>query len=142
MVAAHRHHKTFTKPAWRQAQAVLIPLAHAPSCVRCSIQWRATLADESKAMTDTHIGMIGGYGEVGKIFSSGLKHQPGVGSVVAWDCQFAQPDTGPALITGAHCAGIPAMANMQQLCEAATLLASAVTASNTPAVAQEAARHI
>jgi hypothetical protein len=100
MVAAHRHHKTFTKPAWRKAQAVLIPLAHAPSCVRCSIQWRATLADESKAMTDTHIGMIG-YGEVGKIFSSGLKHQPGVGSVVAWDCQFAQPDTEPALITGA-----------------------------------------
>ena len=36
------------------------------------------------------LGLIG-YGEVGKIFSAGLKAQPGVAAVGAWDLKFAAP---------------------------------------------------
>jgi 3-hydroxyisobutyrate dehydrogenase-like beta-hydroxyacid dehydrogenase len=78
------------------------------------------------------IGLVG-YGEVGKIFSSGLK--PRVKAVSAWDLKEAE-------MANAKAAGINATASMRELCEAGDLVISAVTASNTLAVAQEAAQFI
>jgi len=84
-----------------------------------------------------HIGLIG-YGEVGQIFGAGLKVQPGIRATGAWDLKFTQA----AESAHAAQAGITAHASMQALCVASDLLISAVTASNTLAVAEEAARHI
>jgi 3-hydroxyisobutyrate dehydrogenase-like beta-hydroxyacid dehydrogenase len=92
-------------------------------------------------MTDIRIGVIG-YGEVGKIFSAGLKDQSGVSAVAAWDLKFAQSGTGPTLRATAGDAGIIAASGMAQLCKEATLVISAVTASGTLEAAQAAARHI
>ena len=47
-------------------------------------------------MNITHIGLVG-YGEVGKIFSAGLRVQPGVASVAAWDLKLADPAHRDAL---------------------------------------------
>ncbi|MDP2257714.1 MAG: DUF1932 domain-containing protein [Polaromonas sp.] len=79
------------------------------------------------------IGLIG-YGEVGKIFSAGLKGKPGVAAVAAWDLTLASPAT--------QAAGVVAQPSARALCEASDLVISAVTASNTLAVAQEAAQYI
>ena len=84
------------------------------------------------------IGLIG-YGEVGKIFSVGLLKQSGVTAVSAWDLKFANPATQAAELAHAEQAGIAAQTSMQALCAASELILSAVTASNTLAVAQEAA---
>ena len=90
-----------------------------------------------------HIGMIG-YGEVGKIFTSGLKNS--VLSVSAWDVQFDATfkprKVRDAELLHAAQAGVQACWSMQALCEQAYLVISAVTASNTLAVAQDAARYI
>ncbi len=86
-----------------------------------------------------HIGMIG-YGEVGKIFSAGLKD--GVSGVSAWDLKFEAPATREAQLAHAAQAGVAACTSMAQLCAGADLVISAVTASNTLAVAQAAAPHI
>jgi 3-hydroxyisobutyrate dehydrogenase-like beta-hydroxyacid dehydrogenase len=88
----------------------------------------------------THIGLIG-YGEVGKIFSSQLKDKPGVASIAAWDSKFAHP-TAAVDIAHAAQAGVLACASMRALCQASSFVISAVTASNTLAVAQEAAQHL
>jgi 3-hydroxyisobutyrate dehydrogenase-like beta-hydroxyacid dehydrogenase len=90
---------------------------------------------------DIRIGIIG-YGEVGSIFSVGLRNQPGATSVAAWDIRFAQPGAGPALLPAAAESGVDAASGMGELCKAATLIISAVTASSTLEVAQEAARHL
>jgi 3-hydroxyisobutyrate dehydrogenase-like beta-hydroxyacid dehydrogenase len=84
------------------------------------------------------IGVIG-YGEVGKTFAAGLKDKPGVRQSAGWDLKFAQPATKEAELAHAAGAGVDAQASMQALCEASDLVISAVTASNTLAVAQEAA---
>jgi 3-hydroxyisobutyrate dehydrogenase-like beta-hydroxyacid dehydrogenase len=84
------------------------------------------------------IGVVG-YGEVGKTFAAGLKDKPGVRQSAAWDLKFAQPATKEAELAHAAGAGVDAQASMQALCEASDLVISAVTASNTLAVAQEAA---
>lgn len=85
------------------------------------------------------IGLVG-YGEVGKIFGAGLKpHADGIG---AWDLKFAQAATRESETAHARAGGIVAQASMQALCGEADLIVSAVTASNTLAVAQEAARFI
>ena len=88
-----------------------------------------------------NIGLIG-YGEVGKIFCTGLKAKPGIESVSAWDLKFA--DTAPQKKEQDHAAqaGVAACRSMQALCAQADWLISAVTASNTLAVAQEAAKFI
>jgi 3-hydroxyisobutyrate dehydrogenase-like beta-hydroxyacid dehydrogenase len=91
-------------------------------------------------MNLSHIGVIG-YGEVGKIFSALLKDKPGVLSVAAWDCKFEQA-TAAAEQSHATQAGVQACTSMRALCEASTLIVSAVTASSALAVAQEAALHI
>lgn len=83
-----------------------------------------------------HIGMVG-YGEVGKIFAAGLKSS--VVSVSAWDMKFEAGSTELAHAAGA---GVRACVSMQDLCGPADFIISAVTASNTLAVAQAAVRHI
>jgi 3-hydroxyisobutyrate dehydrogenase-like beta-hydroxyacid dehydrogenase len=83
-------------------------------------------------MNIERIGLVG-YGEVGKIFSSGLKAR--VKATSAWDLKAAE-------MANAKGAGINATSSMQELCEASDLVISAVTASNTLAVAQEAAQFV
>jgi 3-hydroxyisobutyrate dehydrogenase-like beta-hydroxyacid dehydrogenase len=88
----------------------------------------------------THrIGLVG-YGEVGKIFSAGLK--PRVQQAGAWDLKFAAEATREAQRAHAQANGITPHGSMRELCEASDFIISAVTASNTLAVAQEAAKHI
>ena len=87
------------------------------------------------------IGLIG-HGEVGKIFTSGLKDRPGVTTVGAWDLKFADPATREFELDQCSLHGITAHGSMRELCEASDLVISAVTASNTLAVAQEAAQFI
>lgn len=87
------------------------------------------------------IGLIG-HGEVGKIFTSGLKDKRGVSAIGAWDLKFVDPATRNLELE--HCArlGVTAYSSMRELCEASDLVISAVTASNTLTVAQEAAKFI
>lgn len=82
-----------------------------------------------------HLGLIG-WGEVGKIFSAGLA--PQVRSTSAWDLRFADAQVR----TAATQAGLEACDGMAALCARADLIISAVTASSTLAVAEEAAPHI
>ncbi|TFY96390.1 NAD(P)-dependent oxidoreductase [Ramlibacter rhizophilus] len=86
-----------------------------------------------------HIGLVG-YGEVGKIFAAGLCGQAGVASVGAWDLKLAA-GAAQREVERAHAAaaGVQACESLQSLCERSDLVISAVTASNTLAVAQEAA---
>ena len=85
------------------------------------------------------IGMLG-YGEVGKTFAKGLL--PSVDGVDAWDLKFDQPAARDHERADAALAGVRAGASMRDVCAGADLLMSAVTASNTLAVAREAAAHI
>ncbi len=89
------------------------------------------------------MGMIG-YGEVGKIFASGLKTQ--VVRVQAWDLKLDPVSALPAVRAHeqAHAdqAGVQTCASLQALCASADFIISAVTASNTLAVALEAAHHL
>jgi 3-hydroxyisobutyrate dehydrogenase-like beta-hydroxyacid dehydrogenase len=86
------------------------------------------------------IGLVG-YGEVGKIFASGLKEKTGRW-VGAWDLKFADPATRDAERGYATSHGIVASESAAALCGKSSLIISAVTASNTLAVAQEVAPHI
>ncbi len=90
---------------------------------------------------NNHIGMIG-YGEVGKVFCRGLKTKPGIQSVSAWDLKFADAALAATQVEHVRAAGIGACDSMQALCQQADWLISAVTASNTLAVAREAAAHL
>ncbi len=92
-------------------------------------------------MNLSKIGIIG-YGEVGKIFASGLKAKSGVTSMAAWDVKFTLEANGGVELLHAKQAGVQACAGMQALCEASSFIFSAVTASNTLAVAKEAALHL
>jgi 3-hydroxyisobutyrate dehydrogenase-like beta-hydroxyacid dehydrogenase len=86
------------------------------------------------------IGQIGlaGFGEVGGIFGAGLKGRAGVEGVAAWDIKFRDE----AVRARAGASGVAVKESMAQLCAAADLVISAVTASNTLAVAEEAAPHL
>ena len=90
-------------------------------------------------MTALHIGMVG-YGEVGKIFTAGLL--PLVAQVSAWDLTFELPERQAAERAHAARAGVQVSGSLPALCQQADLLISAVTASNTLAVAQAAAPHL
>ncbi|MBS7807416.1 NAD(P)-dependent oxidoreductase [Variovorax sp. PCZ-1] len=92
-------------------------------------------------MNLSNIGIIG-YGEVGKIFATGLKTKSGVLGMAAWDVKFKAEASGGVELAHAREAGVQACASMQALCEASSFIISAVTASNTLAVAQEAAKFI
>jgi len=86
------------------------------------------------------IGLVG-YGEVGKIFSRGLKEKNGR-AVRAWDLKFADAALREGELRHAADHGIAACASAGELCAQSTFIISAVTASNTLAVAQDVARHI
>jgi 3-hydroxyisobutyrate dehydrogenase-like beta-hydroxyacid dehydrogenase len=87
------------------------------------------------------IGLIG-HGEVGGIFAAGLLGQTGVAAVGAWDLKFAQADVGRAERERALQSGVQAHDSAASLCAASDLVISAVTASNTLSVAQDAAPHL
>jgi 3-hydroxyisobutyrate dehydrogenase-like beta-hydroxyacid dehydrogenase len=89
---------------------------------------------------DGDIGVIG-YGEVGKIFSRGLREKSGR-PACAWDLKFAEATVRDAELKHAADNGITACPSAADLCGRAGLVISAVTASSTLAVAQEVARHI
>ena len=89
---------------------------------------------------DTILGIIG-YGEVGGIFGRGLLAKPGVASIHAWDLKFAGA-AGTQARTAAQAHGMQVASDMAALCASSNFLVSAVTASNTWAVAEEAARHV
>jgi 3-hydroxyisobutyrate dehydrogenase-like beta-hydroxyacid dehydrogenase len=85
-------------------------------------------------------GLIG-YGEVGRHFASGLKSQ-GVW-VGAWDRKLAtEGATRADMLDHARGQGVHACADVPSLCHQAHWLISAVTASQTLAVAEEAAAHL
>ena len=84
------------------------------------------------------IGLIG-YGEVGKIFSAGLKAMPGVAAVHVWDLKLADPATQAAERDHARLACVTAQDGLQALCATSDWVISAVTASAALTVAQEAA---
>lgn len=86
------------------------------------------------------IGLIG-YGEVGKIFSAGLKGKGGVEGVHAWDRKFVG-DTAAAELAHAEAAGVIAQMSSRALCEASDLVIAAVTASQSLAVSEEAAKYM
>lgn len=99
----------------------------------------AAMKGEASAGPIQRIGVIG-YGEVGKIFCAGLR--PQVQAVGAWDLTFVDPLSGASHQADARGANLRACDSMADLCADAELLVSAVTASNTLAVAEEAARHL
>ena len=90
-------------------------------------------------MDDLRIGLIG-YGEVGRTFTAGLKKQAAWAG--AWDVKFADPAQRNEPLAHAAAAGVAVCDSAAALCAQANLVISAVTASNTLAVAQEAAPHI
>ena len=86
-----------------------------------------------------NVGMVG-YGEVGKIFAAGLKGK--AAGISAWDLKFEVPALREAQLAHAAQAGVATCASLAELCARSDLVISAVTASNTLAVAQAAALHI
>ncbi|HUH41348.1 MAG TPA: DUF1932 domain-containing protein [Castellaniella sp.] len=90
-------------------------------------------------MRNMNLGLIG-YGEVGGIFCAGLKDQ--LASVQAWDLKLASGGQGDPLRARAARDGIVLCDSTGQLCSRSDFIISAVTASNTVAVAREAATHL
>ncbi len=86
------------------------------------------------------IGLIG-YGEVGKIFCAGLQGKDGVTATSAWDRKFVG-DSAAVELAHAKEAGVTAQMSAQALCQASDLVIAAVTASQSLAVAVEAAKFI
>jgi 3-hydroxyisobutyrate dehydrogenase-like beta-hydroxyacid dehydrogenase len=90
-------------------------------------------------MNPQRLGLVG-YGEVGKTFALGLRSR--VQQTGAWDLKFADAAMQQAERAHAREHGILAAGSMRELCEASDFIISAVTASNTLSVAQEAAQFI
>jgi 3-hydroxyisobutyrate dehydrogenase-like beta-hydroxyacid dehydrogenase len=84
---------------------------------------------------------IVGYGEVGRIFAAGLRAR-GVGDLVVWDLKFIDPTKGTEPLAHAQAAGVRAGDSVAALCAGRQLIVSAVTASNTLAVAEAVVPHI
>lgn len=88
-----------------------------------------------------HVGLVG-LGEVGGIFGCALSRL-GLGWVGGWDAKLANAGAErDAVRARASDAGVAVCGGMAALCAQAELIVSAVTAANTLAVAQEAARHL
>jgi 3-hydroxyisobutyrate dehydrogenase-like beta-hydroxyacid dehydrogenase len=83
------------------------------------------------------LGLVG-FGEVGRIFASGL--QPHVVAVSAWDTKFPADTDGAC--TAAVAARVGVAESIESLCAQSDWVISAVTASNTLAVAQAAAPYM
>ena len=80
-----------------------------------------------------------GYGEVGRIFAAGLRAQ--VQGLWLSDLKLQDPAQAQPLL--AHAQGIQARPSvLPELCAQAELIISAVTASNTLAVAEQTAAHL
>ncbi|NRF67578.1 NAD(P)-dependent oxidoreductase [Aquincola sp. S2] len=92
-------------------------------------------------MNTVTLGIVG-YGEVGKIFAKGLQGQAGIAGVSAWDINFRDPARADTERAKADTDGVRPLQGMADLCEQSALIISAVTASNTLAVAEEAARYL
>ena len=90
-------------------------------------------------MQGTRLGLIG-YGEVGGIFCAGLNTQ--VDGVHAWDLKLADAAAAAPLRERAARDGVTLCDSSSALCAASDLVISAVTASNTVAVARDAAAHL
>jgi 3-hydroxyisobutyrate dehydrogenase-like beta-hydroxyacid dehydrogenase len=86
------------------------------------------------------IGLVG-YGEVGKILACALVDR-GVAWVGAYDRLLADPATAAPMRSHAEAAGVAALASLDALLARAEVVISAVTASQTLAVAADAARSI
>ena len=86
----------------------------------------------------TSLGLVG-YGEVGRIFAAALR--PQLAQLCVADLKLDDPAQAPALRQHAQALGVQA-GSLQALCEQAELIVSAVTASSTLAVAEQAAAHI
>lgn len=86
-------------------------------------------------MNAIRIGLVG-YGEVGRQFGAELNSA--VNWVGTWDRKLNDEGAGAALLAHAKEHGVVACASMAALCAEATLIVSAVTASQTLAVVQEA----
>ena len=86
----------------------------------------------------TRLGLVG-YGEVGRIFAAALR--PQLAQLCVADLKLDDPAQAPALRQHAQALGVQA-GSLQALCEQAELIVSAVTASSTLAVAEQAAAHI
>lgn len=84
---------------------------------------------------------IVGYGEVGRIFAAGLR-KAGVSDLAVWDLKFIDPAKSPEPLAHAQVAGVVAADSVAALCAGRQLIVSAVTASNTLAVAEAVALHI
>jgi 3-hydroxyisobutyrate dehydrogenase-like beta-hydroxyacid dehydrogenase len=82
-----------------------------------------------------------GYGEVGQLFSRQLAAKPGV-RVSVYDILFDDPSRGSALRQRASDDGVHAAGSTAELCEAAEIVISAVTADSAVAAARQAAPHL
>ncbi len=100
--------------------------------------------DEPAPLTADHpapaVGLAG-LGEVGSLFGRALAAQ-GLPWLGGWDLKLAHADTRDEVLARAQAAGVQPCEGMAGLCARAGLIISAVTAANTLAVAQEAARHL
>jgi 3-hydroxyisobutyrate dehydrogenase-like beta-hydroxyacid dehydrogenase len=90
-------------------------------------------------MAKFRLGLIG-YGEVGRIFGAGL--QAAMDGVCAWDVKFNDEVAKAEALTFATQGRVQMCESLAGLCENASLIISTVTASQTLAVAADAARHI
>jgi 3-hydroxyisobutyrate dehydrogenase-like beta-hydroxyacid dehydrogenase len=90
------------------------------------------------SLSITRLGLVG-YGEVGRIFAAALR--PQLAQLCVADLKLDDPAQAPALRQHAQALGVQA-GSLQALCGQAELIVSAVTASSTLAVAEQAAAHI
>lgn len=90
------------------------------------------------SLSITRLGLVG-YGEVGRIFAAALR--PQLAQLCVADLKLDDPAQAPALQQHAQALGVQA-GSLQALCDQAELMVSAVTASSTLAVAEQAAAHI
>jgi 3-hydroxyisobutyrate dehydrogenase-like beta-hydroxyacid dehydrogenase len=90
-------------------------------------------------MKKPRIGFVG-YGEVGRTFSAGL--QAGAAWTGAWDLKFADPAVSDEATAHARAQGVQVCDGVVALCAESDLIVSAVTASNTLAVAEAVAAHL
>ena len=93
------------------------------------------------AASNQVIGIVG-FGEVGRIFSAALVGRSDVSSVSAYDRKFKQVLFPVRFKNAADDTQVAVVPTLESLCASATLLISAVTASNTLAVVGEAAAYI
>lgn len=91
-------------------------------------------------MEPLRVGFVG-YGEVGKIFTHALATQ-GLPWVGAWDLKFADPQLQAGELAHAEQHRVHACASARELAAQASLVVSAVTASNALAVARDVAQGI